>query len=43
MIDVFEPFDDFNLVPIDKQELLGDADQVVTLELIMDNLGDGAN
>jgi iron transport multicopper oxidase len=43
MIDEFDPFDDFALVPVDKQELLGEPDQTVSLELLMDNLGDGAN
>jgi iron transport multicopper oxidase len=39
----FEPFDDMNLEPWDGQTLLGEPDQVITLDVIMDNLGDGAN
>lgn len=35
--------DDFKLVPHDKQPLLGAADQTITLEVMMDNLNDGAN
>jgi iron transport multicopper oxidase len=42
-IDAFEPFDDFELVPYDKQELLEHVDQSITLDLKMDNLNDGAN
>ena len=36
-------FDDFTLVPYDQQELFDHVDQTVTLEMKMDNLGDGAN
>lgn len=43
LIDTFDPFDDFELVPMDGMKLLPDADQTVTLEMVMDNLGDGAN
>ncbi|KAK0652067.1 multicopper like protein [Cercophora newfieldiana] len=39
----FEPFDDMKLASWDTQALLGEPDQVVTLNVIMDNLGDGAN
>lgn len=39
----FEPFDDMKLVPWDSQAILGEPDQLVTLNVIMDNLGDGAN
>jgi iron transport multicopper oxidase len=39
----FEPFDDMTLVPWDDQTLLAAPDQVVSLDVIMDNLGDGAN
>ncbi|KAJ4373145.1 hypothetical protein N0V83_003436 [Neocucurbitaria cava] len=42
-IDAFEPFDDFNLVPYDKETLLDKVDQSITLDLKMDNLNDGAN
>lgn len=43
LIDAFEPYDDFALVPLDGMKLLPNADQTVTLEMAMDNLGDGAN
>jgi iron transport multicopper oxidase len=42
-LDEFDPFDDFALVPVDKLETLPDATQTVSLDLAMDNLGDGAN
>ncbi len=42
-IDAFEPFDDFTLVPQDKQGLFDHVDQSVTLDLKMGNLDDGAN
>ncbi|KAI2480214.1 Iron transport multicopper oxidase FET3 [Pyrenophora tritici-repentis] len=42
-IDSFEPFDDFNLVPYDKQTVLDRVDQSVTLDMNMGNLNDGAN
>ncbi|KAH8896709.1 iron transport multicopper oxidase FET3 [Thozetella sp. PMI_491] len=38
-----EWFDDFDLVPFDRQELLEHVDHSLTLEVKMDNLGDGAN
>lgn len=37
------PFDDFRLIPVDRQPLYTDPDQLVLLNLKMDNLGDGAN
>ncbi|KAK2624309.1 hypothetical protein QTJ16_006259 [Diplocarpon rosae] len=40
-VDEFAFFDDFELVPFDKKPLLPDADQTITLDVIMDNLGDG--
>ncbi|ELR07802.1 hypothetical protein GMDG_00423 [Pseudogymnoascus destructans 20631-21] len=43
LIDEFTDIDDFDLVPHDKEPLLGDADQTITLEVMMDNLADGAN
>lgn len=43
LVDEFTEIDDFNLVPYDKEPLLGDADQTITLEVVMDNLNDGAN
>ncbi|KAL4736471.1 Cupredoxin [Aspergillus similis] len=36
-------FDDYTLVPYDGLEALPDADLTITLDLTMDNLGDGAN
>ncbi|KAE8848855.1 hypothetical protein HRS9122_02871 [Pyrenophora teres f. teres] len=42
-VDSFEPFDDFNLVPYDKQTVLDRVDQTVTLDMNMGNLNDGAN
>lgn len=42
-IDSLVPFDDFTLVPYDKQELLPEPDQTIELTVIMANLGDGAN
>ena len=41
-IDEFDPFDDMLLVPTDGEELLPDPDLVVTLDVVMDNLGNGA-
>lgn len=37
----FNDFDDFTLVPHDKMTLLPDPDQVITLDVVMDNLGNG--
>lgn len=42
-LDSFAPFDDMTLVPYDKQPLLTSPSQTVELDVIMDNLGDGAN
>ncbi|KAF9876624.1 iron transport multicopper oxidase fet3 [Colletotrichum karsti] len=39
----FSPFDDMTLVPHDGLERFGEPDQSVELDVIMDNLGDGAN
>ncbi|KAK4155052.1 putative multicopper like protein [Chaetomidium leptoderma] len=39
----FEPFDDMGLVPWDNQTILGEPDQTISLDVIMDNLSDGAN
>lgn len=43
LIDAFDPFDDFSLVPYDRQGLLDNVDYSFNLDLKMDNLGDGAN
>ncbi|PHH66840.1 hypothetical protein CDD81_5972 [Ophiocordyceps australis] len=37
------PFDDMTLEPVDGMELLPEPDRLVELNVIMDNLGDGAN
>jgi iron transport multicopper oxidase len=42
LIDAFDPFDDMDLVPTDGEELLEGPDLVVQLDVLMDNLGDGA-
>ncbi|RMZ70831.1 Iron transport multicopper oxidase FET3 [Pyrenophora seminiperda CCB06] len=39
----FEPFDDINLVPYDKQTAFDHVDQTVKLDMNMGNLDDGAN
>ncbi len=43
MFDAYEPFDDIGLVPWDNQTLFGEPDQTVSLDVIMNNLNDGAN
>jgi iron transport multicopper oxidase len=40
-VDELDNFDDFTLVPFDKKPLLPDADQTITLDVVMGNLGDG--
>ncbi|KAI9739167.1 MAG: hypothetical protein M1834_007380 [Cirrosporium novae-zelandiae] len=42
-VDEFNPIDDFNLVPYDRQELYDEVDYSFNLEVKMDNLGDGIN
>ncbi|KAH9870070.1 hypothetical protein J1614_006992 [Plenodomus biglobosus] len=42
-IEAFEPFDDFTLIPFDKEPLLDHVDRTITLDMKMDNLDDGAN
>lgn len=42
-VDEFDDFDDFTLVPQDKQKLYDQVDHSITLDMKMDNLGDGAN
>ena len=42
-VDEFEPFDDFTLVPWDKEPLMENVDYSFNLDMRMDNLGDGAN
>ena len=41
LIDELNDFDDFTLVPYDKKPLLPEPDQVITLDVVMDNLGNG--
>lgn len=41
--DDFNEFDDMTLVPWDNQTVLGEPDQTIEFDVIMDNLGDGAN
>ncbi|WYZ44806.1 hypothetical protein EsH8_VIII_000122 [Colletotrichum jinshuiense] len=43
MVDELDPFDDMTLVPHDELERFREPDQTVELNVIMDNLGDGAN
>lgn len=43
LIDEFDPFDDFTLVPQDGVKLFENPDYSFNLDLKMDNLGDGAN
>ncbi|TGO35372.1 hypothetical protein BHYA_0160g00050 [Botrytis hyacinthi] len=40
-IDEYNDFDDFNLVPYDRMALLPEPDQVISLDVAMDVLGDG--
>ena len=42
-IDSFEPFDDFTLVPYDKQKLFDKVDYSFNLDVIMNDLGNGGN
>ncbi|KAF1929489.1 multicopper oxidase [Didymella exigua CBS 183.55] len=39
----FDPMDDFTLKPLDRMASLDIVDRTVTLDITMDNLGDGAN
>jgi iron transport multicopper oxidase len=39
----FDPFDDFTLVPEDKEGIYDHVDHSVELNMKMDNLNDGAN
>ncbi|TDZ34291.1 Iron transport multicopper oxidase FET3 [Colletotrichum spinosum] len=43
VVQEFNAFDDMTLVPHDGLERFGEPDQTVELDVIMDNLGDGAN
>ncbi|PKS11733.1 hypothetical protein jhhlp_001721 [Lomentospora prolificans] len=43
LIEEFDPIDDMTLVPYDEGPLLPEPDRTVELNVVMDNLGDGAN
>ncbi|KAG7117916.1 Iron transport multicopper oxidase fetC like protein [Verticillium longisporum] len=43
IVDTFEPFDDMTLVPQDELERYGEPGHTVELDVVMGNLGDGAN
>jgi iron transport multicopper oxidase len=43
LVDELDPFDDMMLVPYDNQTRFGEPDKTIELDVIMDNLGDGAN
>ncbi|KAI1637300.1 Cupredoxin [Biscogniauxia mediterranea] len=43
LVDELDFFDDMTLVPYDNQTLFGEPDKTIELDVIMDNLGDGAN
>jgi iron transport multicopper oxidase len=43
LLETFEPFDDYTLVPQDRLEIYSNVDYSFNLDLKMDNLGDGAN
>ena len=43
ILDEYTPFDDYTLVPQDREKRLDKVDYSVTLNVKMDNLGDGAN
>ena len=42
-LDSFDPFDDFTLVPTDKEEVFQDPDHQIELTVGMNDLSDGAN
>ncbi|OLN92142.1 Iron transport multicopper oxidase FET3-like protein 1 [Colletotrichum chlorophyti] len=42
-LETFSPFDDMTLIPYDKRPLLPAPSKTVELDVIMDNLADGAN
>lgn len=42
-VETFEPLDDFTLKPLDSMAMFDKVDRTVTLDIKMDNLGDGAN
>lgn len=42
-VDELDFFDDFYLKPVSKEPLMDDADHVITIDVAMDNLGNGVN
>ncbi|KAI1360054.1 Cupredoxin [Xylaria arbuscula] len=43
LVDELDPFDDMTLIPYDNQTIFGEPDKTIELNVIMDNLDDGAN
>lgn len=43
LLDEFDDFDDYTLVPTDGEELLGPVGYSINLDVKMANLGNGAN
>lgn len=43
LVSSLNPFDDFDLIPSSKQELLPEPDKIIELNFTMDNLGNGVN
>lgn len=43
IVDEFAPFDDVNLIPYDEMEILPEPNRIIELDVVMDNLHDGAN
>ena len=43
LLDEFNAYDDMQLVPVDEMPRLPPPDRTITFDVIMDNLGDGAN
>lgn len=43
LLDDFAPFDDFTLVPYDQEKIYDNVSQTLVLNMVMGNLGDGAN
>ena len=43
LVDEYNDFDDWTLVPYDRQPLFENPNHSVQLDMKMDNLGDGAN
>lgn len=43
VVDEFDPYDDMELIPYDEMPVLGKPDREIELNVVMDNLRDGAN